>query len=94
MSFSPDPNVPWSTVKRDFMLRILSVSWEAALLSGSFLCEQHELKVFLPRSLLPVSIYSLSLDGDGVITMFPFLALCEASFVLLDFSHPQKVPSL
>lgn len=94
MSFSPDPNVPWSTVKRDFMLRILSVSWEAGLLSGSFLREQHELKVFLPRSLFPVRIYSLRLDGDGVITMFPFLALCEASFVLLDFSHPQKVPSL
>lgn len=73
------------------MLRILSVSWEAGLLPGSFLREQHELKVFLPRSLFPVRIYSLCLDGDGVITMFPF---CEASFVLLDFSHPQKVPSL
>lgn len=94
MRFSPDTNVPWSTVKRDFMLRILSVSWEAGLLSGSFLREQHELKVFLPRSLFPVRIYSLCLDGDGVITMLPFLALCEASFVLLDFSHPQKVSSL
>lgn len=94
MSLSPDPNVPWSTVKRDFMLRILNVSWEAGLLSGSFPWEQYELKVFLPRYLFPVRIYSLSLDGDGVITMFPFLALYEPSFVLFDFSYPQKLPSL
>lgn len=87
---SLDLNVPWSTVKIDFMLKILSASSEADLVLGSSLQEQHEPKVFLSRYLLPVGIYSLSLGRDGIITMFPFWAPYEPSFVPLDSSHPTE----
>lgn len=79
--------------KRDFMLRILSVSWEDGLVWGSFLQEQYELKAFLPRYLFPVRIHSLSPDRDGVITMFLFPHMSSLLFYLIPLII-QKVPSL
>lgn len=60
-----------STVRRDFVLRILSISPEAKFISGSFLQGQNELQAFLAIHLFPVGIYSLSLELELVLCFPP-----------------------
>lgn len=82
-----------STVKRDFTLRILSVSSEAELLSGSFLQGQNEQQAFLARYLFPVRIHSLNLEL-GLILCFLPSSLWSLFFLYLLLPDPQKLSSL
>lgn len=63
-------------MKKDFTLRILSVSSEAEFLSGSFLQGQNEQQAFLAMYLFPVRIHSLSLELALILC---FLALLASS---------------